>query len=58
LDEQRAIVDRLVVQCSQLDAITNATVATISLLKERRAALIAVAVTGQIDVPEASPCRV
>ena len=52
LHEQRAIVDRLASQCVRLDAIADATVRTISLLKERRAALIAAAVTGQMGIRE------
>jgi type I restriction enzyme S subunit len=51
--EQEAIVACLRHKTSQLDRVTEATMRTISLLKERRAALIAAAVTGQIDVQEA-----
>ena len=43
-DEYRAEIDRLRI----------ATENSISLLKERRAALIAAAVTGQIAIPEAA----
>ncbi|MFH2041850.1 MAG: hypothetical protein ABIJ35_04935 [Acidobacteriota bacterium] len=37
-------------ETAKLDALRMATEKTIGLLKERRAALIAAAVTGQIDV--------
>ncbi len=50
LDEQRAIVERLERETAKLDDMRSATERTIALLKERRAALIAAAVTGQIDV--------
>jgi len=49
IDEQRAIVSYIAAETSQLDALRSATERTISLLKERRAALIAAAVTGQLD---------
>jgi len=50
LDEQRAIVEHIARETSKLDAVRAATERTIALLKERRSALIAAAVTGQIDV--------
>lgn len=53
LDEQRAIVGRLDRETTKLDAMRLATERTIALLKERRAALIAAAVTGHIDVGSA-----
>lgn len=53
LDEQRAIVEHIARETAKLDAVRAATVRTIVLLKERRAALIAAAVTGQIDLPAA-----
>ena len=49
-DEQRAIVDYLDRETSRLDAFTVKVRSTIVLLKERRAALIAAAVTGRLDV--------
>ena len=49
-DEQRAIVDYLDRETSRLDAFTVKVRSTIALLKERRAALIAAAVTGRLDV--------
>jgi type I restriction enzyme S subunit len=51
LDEQRAIVEHIGRETAKLDALRAATERTIALLKERRSALIAAAVTGQIDVP-------
>ena len=39
---------------AKLDALRAATERTIALLKERRAGLIAAAVTGQIEVEEAA----
>jgi len=50
LDEQRAIVERVISEAAKIDAVTSAAERTIALLKERREALIAAAVTGQIDV--------
>jgi len=52
-DEQRAIVDHVSSETGKLNALRLATERTITLLRERRAALIAAAVTGQIDVPDA-----
>jgi type I restriction enzyme S subunit len=37
-------------ETTKLDALRSATERTVALLKERRAAMIAAAVTGQIDV--------
>jgi type I restriction enzyme S subunit len=54
LSEQRAIVAHISAQTAKLDALRAATERTIALLKERRAALIAAAVTGQIKVEEAA----
>lgn len=51
LDEQRAIVAYIGKATAKLDALRAATERTIALLKERRAALIAAAVTGKIAVP-------
>jgi len=50
--EQRSIVERISIDLSRVDVLRSATERTITLLKERRAALIAAAVTGQIDVGE------
>lgn len=53
-DEQKAIVKQLVKELTPINQVVTATERTIALLKERRAALIAAAVTGQIDVEAAS----
>jgi type I restriction enzyme S subunit len=50
LEEQLAIVAHIRRETDKLDALQKATERTIRLLKERRAALIAAAVTGEIDV--------
>ncbi|HTG34980.1 MAG TPA: restriction endonuclease subunit S [Thermoanaerobaculia bacterium] len=49
IEEQRVIVSRLTVEAGKLDAMRRAIEHTVRLLKERRVALIAAAVTGQID---------
>jgi len=54
LDEQLSIVKHIARETAKLDALRATTERTIALLKERRAALIAAAVTGQIDVEEAA----
>jgi type I restriction enzyme S subunit len=51
LDEQRAIVAHIAAEMAKLDALRAAAEQTMALLKERRAALIAAAVTGQVNVP-------
>ena len=53
IDEQRAIVEHIVAESAKFSALRSVTERTVALLKERRAALIAAAVTGQIDVQEA-----
>jgi type I restriction enzyme, S subunit len=50
LDEQRAIVEHIETEAKKLDDLRAETEHTIGLLKERRAALIAAAVTGQLNV--------
>lgn len=50
INEQREIVAHIVKETAKLDALHSATERTILLLRERRAALIAAAVTGKIDV--------
>ncbi len=52
LVEQHEIVAYIASETAKLDNLSRATERTISLLKERRSALIAAAVTGQIDVGE------
>ena len=49
-DEQEAVCVHLANACDQQDSLLTATHRTISLLQERRSALISAAVTGQIDV--------
>jgi type I restriction enzyme S subunit len=55
MKEQVAIVDFLDCETAKLDALNVQTEKAISLLKERRSALIAAAVTGKIDVRDAVP---
>ncbi len=50
LSEQRAIVAHIEKETAKLDALHAATERTIGLLKERRAALIAAAVTGKLTL--------
>ena len=54
LSEQREIVAHIANETSKLDELRAATERTTVLLKERRSALIAAAVTGQIDVEQAA----
>jgi type I restriction enzyme S subunit len=54
LDEQEAIVEHIGRETSKLDRVREATERTIALLKERRSARIAAAVTGQISVEAAA----
>ena len=54
LSEQREIVTLIAKETDKLDELRVATERTTALLKERRAALIAAAVTGQIDVERAA----
>jgi type I restriction enzyme S subunit len=53
LSEQQAIVESTTKELSKLDSLRAVAERTISLLNERRAALIAAAVTGQLNIPEA-----
>ncbi|WP_218153718.1 restriction endonuclease subunit S [Variovorax sp. OK605] len=50
LEEQAKIVEFLQAEADRLDALSNNSLRAIALLMERRSALIAAAVTGQIDV--------
>ncbi|MFY1671182.1 hypothetical protein ACN27G_14590 [Plantactinospora sp. WMMB334] len=52
LDDQRQILSRLDEQTAKIDALIAETERFIELARERRAALITAAVTGQIDVRE------
>lgn len=54
LDEQKQIVAHIAEERVKIDKLATATERSITLLKERRSALIAAAVTGQIDIPEAA----
>ncbi|MFT5328932.1 MAG: type I restriction enzyme S subunit [Parasphingorhabdus sp.] len=54
IDEQEQIVARIAEERVKIDKLANATERSIGLLKERRSALIAAAVAGQIDIPEAA----
>ena len=48
LDEQQTIVKHVQIETQKLDALAGATERTITLLQERRSALISAAVTGQL----------
>jgi len=54
LSEQKLIVESLEEEIKKIDLLYNTTHKSIILLNERRAALISAAVTGQIEIPEAS----
>lgn len=54
LDEQQQIVQHISTETAKIDRLRTATENSVVLLKERRAALIAAAVTGQIEIPEAA----
>jgi type I restriction enzyme S subunit len=49
-DDQRTILTHIERESAKLDALSAATERTIALLKERRSALIAAAVTGQLPI--------
>lgn len=51
VQEQVEIVEQITGETKRLDELSEATERTVVLLKERRAALIAAAVTGQLEVP-------
>ena len=53
-DEQRSIIATLAYQTRMIDQMRATNERTITLIKERRAALIAAAVTGRIDIGGAS----
>lgn len=53
IEEQNAIVTHITRETAKLDALCKATVRTVILLNERRAALISSMVTGQIDIDSA-----
>jgi type I restriction enzyme S subunit len=54
LDEQREIVRHIASEAAKMERLRVATEHSILLLKERRGALIAAAVTGQIIIPEST----
>lgn len=54
LAEQDAILEAVRAETAKIDRLRAATEHSITLLKERRGALIAATVTGQIDIPEAA----
>lgn len=54
LEEQDKILDMITRETSRIDRLTEKTQRSIDLLKERRAAFIAAAVTGQIDLRESA----
>lgn len=51
-EEQKLIAKFIEKETVLLDKLKSSTVRTIELLKERRAALISAAVTGQVEIPE------
>ncbi|QDK81268.1 restriction endonuclease subunit S [Spirosoma sp. KCTC 42546] len=51
LEEQRQIVDHIKVELNKINKFQSAAEQSITLLKERRSALITAAVTGQIEIP-------
>ena len=55
LEEQRSIVSHLLSEAGKFDALSGEALGAIELLRERRAALIAAAVTGKIDVRGQAP---
>jgi len=54
INEQRDIVEYISRETSKIDAVRDATEKTITLLKERRSALITAIVTGQISIGESA----
>jgi restriction endonuclease S subunit len=52
--EQKAIVDHIDGETKRIDRLSKFTSSSITLLKERRSAFITAAVTGQIDLREAT----
>jgi len=54
IEEQHAIVAHIAAETARLDALAAAAEPTVALLKERRVALIAAAVTGQVRIPVAA----
>lgn len=57
IDEQARIVTFLDDESARLDALTNEAARGVALLQERRSALISAAVTGKINVRQATLCK-
>lgn len=55
IDEQSQIIADMGERLAALEKVASSATHTITLLKERRSALIAAAVTGQIPIPEPDP---
>ena len=53
-NEQKSIVEFIIREIGKLDATSTTTKRTIALIRERRAALIAAAVTGKIEITSAA----
>lgn len=53
-NEQREIAIKIRAEMSSIDSLSDSTIRTRSILLERRAALISAAVTGQVDVRQAT----
>ena len=52
IEEQREIVRHIAAETAKIDRLRTATERSMAFLRERRGALIAAAVTGQIEIPE------
>ncbi|MCO4099904.1 MAG: restriction endonuclease subunit S [Gemmatimonas sp.] len=57
IDEQLRIVDHVDRTTAMIDGLLNESASAVQLLKERRAALITAAVTGQVDVRGLAPAE-
>lgn len=57
LDEQEKVISALMDELQELDDLTETATTAITLLQERRAALISAAVTGKIDVRGLAPAE-
>ena len=53
--ERKRVVDHIARHTAEIDSVRKSTERTISLLKERRSALIAAAVNGQISINSSEP---
>lgn len=52
LEEQVEVTKYIKIETSKIDTLRSTTERSITLLKERRSALISAAVTGQVTIPE------